>query len=179
MTDSKKASQDQHPYRHVFDPKLDLVLERTVDVPRELLWTAWTDPAHLKQWFTPRPWTTSECEIDLRPGGIFRTVLAGPEGERFANVGCYLEIVNQEKLVWTNAMLPGFRPKGKPAADAAAAGLTFTAIIAFESAGPSRTKYTATVLHSSEEDRDRHDTMGFQNGWGSAFDQLVAMIRAR
>ena len=61
--------------------KLDLVLERVVDVPRELVWAAWTQPEHLKKWFTPAPWTTVDCEIDLRPGGIFRTKMRGPEGQ--------------------------------------------------------------------------------------------------
>ena len=55
---------------HQPDPKLDLVLERIVEVPRELVWMAWTTPEHLKKWFTPVPWTTVDCEIDLRPGGI-------------------------------------------------------------------------------------------------------------
>ena len=92
------------------DPKLDLVLERVVPVPRERVWSAWTTPEHVKQWFTPAPWTTVDCEIDLRPGGIFRTVMRSPEGEEFPNLGCYLEIIPNEKLVWTNALAPGFRP---------------------------------------------------------------------
>jgi uncharacterized protein YndB with AHSA1/START domain len=62
--------------------KLDLVLERVVDVPRELVWTAWTKPEHVSKWFTPAPWTVADCEIDLRPGGIFRThdAVAGRDG---------------------------------------------------------------------------------------------------
>jgi uncharacterized protein YndB with AHSA1/START domain len=75
------------------DPKLDLVLERTLDVPRELVWTAWTTPSHIPHWFVPKPWTIIDCEIDLRPGGIFRTVMRSPEGQEFPNVGCFLEIV--------------------------------------------------------------------------------------
>ena len=69
------------------DPKLDLVLERVVDVPRELVWKAWTTPEHLKHWFVPKPWTITDCEIDLRRGGIFRTVMRSPEGQEFPNVG--------------------------------------------------------------------------------------------
>lgn len=69
------------------DPKLDLVLERLVEVPVELVWAAWTTPEHLKHWFTPKPWTTTEAEVDLRPGGTFRTVMRSPEGEEFDNVG--------------------------------------------------------------------------------------------
>src|SRR5712664_3591203 len=90
--------------------KLDLVLERVVDVPREVVWAAWTTPEHVKKWFTPAPWTTTDCEIDLRPGGIFRTDMRSPEGQTFPNVGCFLEIVPNRKLVWTNALAPGYRP---------------------------------------------------------------------
>jgi uncharacterized protein YndB with AHSA1/START domain len=65
------------------DPRLDLLLQRVVDVPPELVWAAWTKPEHVKKWFTPAPWTTVDCEIDLRPGGIFRTVMRSPEGQEF------------------------------------------------------------------------------------------------
>ncbi|MBO0700741.1 MAG: SRPBCC domain-containing protein, partial [Zavarzinella sp.] len=83
------------------DPKLDLVLERVVDVPVELVWLCWTVPEHVKKWFTPAPWTTVACEIDLRPGGMLRTVMRSPEGEEFPHVGCFLEVVKNERLVWT------------------------------------------------------------------------------
>ncbi|EMG12072.1 putative toxin-antitoxin system, toxin component [Leptospira interrogans serovar Grippotyphosa str. LT2186] len=96
------------------DPKLDLVLERIIDVPRELVWKVWTTPEHLKPWFCPSPWKTIDCEIDLRPGGIFRTTMQSPEGENFPNLGCYLEIIPNERLVWTDALQPGFRPSPDP-----------------------------------------------------------------
>jgi len=92
------------------DSKLDLSFERFVDEPKELIWRAWTHPQHLKPWFCPLPWTTIDCEIDLRPGGLFRTVMQSPEGQEFPNIGCYLEVVENERLVWTNALLPNFRP---------------------------------------------------------------------
>ena len=152
------------------DPRLDLVLERVVDVPADLVWAAWTTPEHLVKWFTPAPWTTVECELDLRPGGICRTVMRSPEGQDFPNVGCYLEIVPGEKLVFTSAMLPGFRPVTGPAAP-----LLFTAVITLEPQG-SRTKYTATVIHGDEEARRKHEEMGFYQGWGAALDQLVAIF---
>ena len=99
-------------HRHDYKPdsKLDLVLERVVDVPPELVWAAWTRPEHIVKWFTPEPWTTVDCEIDLRPGGIFRTTMRSPEGRDFPNLGCYLEIIENEKLVWTDILLPGYRP---------------------------------------------------------------------
>ena len=76
------------------DPKLDLVLDRVVDVPVELVWAAWTKPEHILKWFTPAPWSTVDCEIDLRPGGIFRTTMRSPEGKDFPNIGCVLSMTS-------------------------------------------------------------------------------------
>ncbi len=160
---------------HRLDPELDLVFERVVDVPRELVWAAWTTPEHVKKWFTPAPWQTVECEIDLRPGGVFRTVMRSPEGRDSPNLGCYLEIVEREKLVWTSALAPGFRPlAGGPTAGCD--DLAFTAIILLEPHGKG-TKYQAIVLHPDRASRDKHEQLGFQEGWGAAFDQLVALVK--
>jgi uncharacterized protein YndB with AHSA1/START domain len=156
-----------------FNPKLDLVLTRVVDVRRELVWKAWTTPAILTRWFTPAPWTTSACTIDLRPGGGFSTVMHSPEGEDFPNAGCYLEVVANERLVWTSVLGPGFRPNKR----GGAMDLPFTAMIELETVG-SGTKYTATVIHGSEEDYVRHDKMGFSDGWSKALEQLVAVVKA-
>lgn len=158
-----------------FNPKLDLTFERIVDVPRELIWRAWTEPKNLMPWFCPLPWKTVECEIDLRPGGIFRTVMQSPEGEKFPNIGCYLEVIKNEKLMWTNALLPGFRPAFSttgPHLD-----FPFTATIALSQQG-SGTKYTATVIHADEESREKHAAMGYEQGWGKALEQLVAYSKA-
>ncbi len=149
------------------DPKLDLVLERVVDVPPELVWAAWTKPEHLKEWFTPRPWTVSEVELDVRPGGIFRTVMCSPEGKEFPNVGIYLEVVPNKRLVFTDALLPGYRPAPNP---------FMTAIVTLEAHGKG-TRYVATALHRDEAAREQHEKMGFHDGWGKALDQLVALAK--
>jgi uncharacterized protein YndB with AHSA1/START domain len=154
--------------------KLDLVLERVVDVPRELVWAAWTTPEHIKKWFTPAPWTTVDCEIDLRPGGIFRTVMRSPEGESFANEGCFLEIVPNERLVWTSALGPGYRPLIRAGGTGSCEELFFTAIVTLEVQG-TRTKYRAVAIHGDEASSRKHDEMGFYQGWGTALDQLVAL----
>lgn len=155
------------------DPRLDLVLERTLDIPPEAVWKAWTEPEHVKAWFTPAPWTTTECEIDLRPGGRFRTVMRGPEGEEFDGTGCWLEVVEPERLVWTSAMKPGFRPA--PASPGGEdAEMPFTAVILLEPAEGGGTRYTAIAMHPDEETRERHEAMGFHDGWGKALDQLEA-----
>lgn len=160
------------------DPNLDLVLERVVDVPPELVWRCWTEPVHLKKWFTPAPWTTIDCEIDLRPGGIFRTTMRSPEGEEFPNVGCYLEVVTNERLVWTDALEPGFRPassKAEPAGDGPPS-FHFTGMILLEPHGKG-TKYTAIGLHGCEAHRKQHEAMGFHDGWGAVLEQLVEVAK--
>jgi uncharacterized protein YndB with AHSA1/START domain len=154
---------------HTIDPTLDLVFERVVDVPPSLVWAAWTTPEHVLKWFAPKPYETIECEIDLRPGGLFRTVMRSPEGEIMDNgAGCFLEVVENRRLVWTAALGPGFRPTDSD--------FPFTAIITME---PSRsgTKYRAVAVHGSKDLRDQHNEMGFHEGWGAALDQLVALVK--
>jgi uncharacterized protein YndB with AHSA1/START domain len=150
------------------DPRLDLVLERVVDVPVDLVWAAWTQPQHIKKWFTPAPWTTTDCETDLRPGGIFRTTMRSPEGEDFPNIGCFLEVIPNRRLVFTDTLLPGYRPAAKP---------FFTGIVSMEPHG-NGTRYTAIGMHADEATRKRHEEMGFQSGWGKALDQLVAHMKS-
>ncbi len=154
-------------FRSVPDPDLDLVLDRVIDVPVELVWEAWTTPEHLKQWFCPVPWTVSDCEIDLRPGGLFRTVMRSPEGEAFPNVGCFLEVVPLKRLVWTDALLPGYRPSEKP---------FMTAIVEMTKQG-NGTHYVATAIHRDEETRKQHEEMGFHEGWGTVLNQLIAYTK--
>ena len=152
-----------------FDPRLDLLLERAVAVAPERIWAAWTRPELVTRWFAPAPWQTVECAIDLRPGGRFHFVMQSPEGRRFPNTGCYLEIVENEKLAWTNMLAPGFRPAAPAAND-----LPFTAIVALEPKGAG-TVYRAMAMHGSEEVKAKHAAMGFADGWGKALDQLVAL----
>ena len=158
------------------DPKLDLSFERFVEVPKELIWKAWTQPQHLMPWFCPLPSKTIDCEIDLRPGGIFRTVMQSPEGQQFPNLGCYLEVIENERLVWTNALLPGFRPAALPPKAVETGAFFFTATIALAAHG-SGTRYTATVRHGDEASCQKHAAMGYEQGWGKALEQLVAYTR--
>lgn len=153
------------------DPELDLVLERDVDVPPELVWRAWTTPELITQWFTPKPWETPVCEIDLRPGGAFRTVMRSPEGEENDNVGCYLEVEPNERLTWTSALLPGFRPNPD------AGDMPFTAVIELQPNGSGGTTYRATAIHQDAAGRNSHEEMGFAEGWGAALDQLVELAQ--
>jgi uncharacterized protein YndB with AHSA1/START domain len=101
--------------------------------------------------------------------------MRSPDGKEFPNVGCYLEIVPGERLVWTNVLEPGFRPSSLLSARPSEE-LAFTAVITIERHGTG-TKYTAVAIHGNEETRKRHEAMGFHDGWGKAFDQLLALVR--
>jgi len=155
---------------------LDLVLERTLNAPRDLVWKAWTTPEHLKRWFAPKPYEISELEMDLRPGGIFRLRMTGPDGfdTGHGNAGCVLEVVDGEKLVWTSALGPGFRPAEM---GEGCESFPMTAVVTFADAGDGKTLYRAVALHKSVTDRDAHEQMGFQDGWGKCADQLEELAQ--
>lgn len=155
--------------------QFDLAFERVVDLSPEQIWQAWTTPAYLKQWFTPAPWKTIDCELDLRPGGLFRTVMQSPEGQEFPNEGCYLEVLPNQKLVWTNALEQGYRPAQTHSSDKEL--FFFTACICLEAEGTG-TRYKAKVMHSNEADCKKHENMGFHTGWNQALDQLIATMKS-
>ncbi|OWJ68674.1 SRPBCC family protein [Inquilinus limosus] len=143
----------------------ELVLSRLIDAPREKLFRAWTEPELMKQWFTPRPWTTPVIEVDLRPGGSNLIVMRGPDGTEFPNRGVYLEVVKNERLVFTDAYTKAWEPSEKP---------FFTGIITFEDEG-GKTRYTARAVHWTVADREAHEKMGFHEGWGICADQLAEL----
>lgn len=145
----------------------DLTLTRLLDAPRAALWRCWTEDDLLRQWFVPAPWTVADAQVDPRPGGSSLIVMQSPEGERFPNSGVYLEVVPQEKLVFTDAFSSAWVPSEKP---------FFTGIITFaDEAGG--TRYTATARHWTEDDRKAHEEMGFHEGWGKCAEQLEALAQ--
>ncbi len=149
------------PARH------ELVLMREIDAPREKIFRAWTDPELLKQWFCPKPWGVSHAELDVRTGGSSVIVMTGPNGEVVDNRGVYLEVVPNEKIVFTDAFKTAWVPSEKP---------FMTGIVLLEPLGDGKTKYTAMARHWTEEDKKTHEAMGFHEGWGAATDQLAALV---
>jgi uncharacterized protein YndB with AHSA1/START domain len=145
----------------------ELVLCRLIDAPVEKVYRGWTEPALLKEWFAPKPWTVSRAENDLRPGGATLVVMKSPEGQEMPCPGVYLEVVPNQKLVFTDAYTQAWVPSAKP---------FMTASLTFENQG-GKTKYTARVLHWSKEDRDTHEKMGFHPGWAQCADQLEALLK--
>lgn len=144
----------------------DLVLTRIIDAPRKNIFRAWTEVDLLKQWFAPLPYTTPHAELDVRAGGASVVVMRGPDGTEFPNHGIYLEVVKNEKIVFTDAYTKGWVPTEKP---------FMTGIITLEDLGGGKTKYTALVRHWTVADREAHEKMGFHEGWGICTDQLAAL----
>ena len=144
----------------------ELVLSRIINAPRASVYKAWTTAEVLKQWFAPKPWSTSHAQLEVRAGGANRITMKSPEGQEFPNAGVYLEVVPNEKLVFTDAFTKAWEPSAKP---------FMTVVLTFEDAGPGKTKYTARVMHWSVEDREAHEKMGFHVGWGLCTEQLEAV----
>jgi len=154
----------------------DLVLERTLDAPIDLVWLAYTDPEHLKQWFAPKPYEITECELDLRPGGVFRIRMVGPDGfdTGHGTPGCVLEVIEGKKLTWTSALGPGYRPNEM---GEGCESFPMTAVVTLADAGNGKTAYKAVALHKDAKDRDQHEQMGFQDGWGTTAKQLEELAK--
>ena len=150
------------------DDSKDLVISRLVRAPRAKLWRAWTDPQLLKEWWAPKPWTTEVLAFELRPGGAFHTFMRGPDGGTSDNPACFLEIVPLHKLVVTSMLNGGWRP--------ATPWLCMTAMVTMADEGDG-TRYIATVMHPDAATRDRHEEMGFFQGWNTCIDQLEAFAR--
>ena len=149
------------------DPETDLSFTRVLDVPRARVWTCWTKPDHIRQFFVPAPHKVVGCDIDLRVGGRFNTSF-DVNGAVMDNKGVYLELIEGKKLVFTDTYSEGWKPAPDP---------FMTAILLFEDAGPGQTSYTAIARHRTAEARKSHEYMGFIDGWGTVATQLEAYAK--
>ena len=150
------------------DPTLDLVLEREIAAPRALIYTCWTTPEHLVHWFVPKPHKVTACHLDVRVGGACNTTF-NVDGQEMQNNGVYLEVIPNEKLVFTDTYTAGWKPAAEP---------FMTAILTFEDIGNGRTRYTAVARHRSIESAAQHKAMGFFDGWGTVASQLEAYAQS-
>lgn len=144
------------------NPETDLVLVREINAPREILYKCWTTPEHLVHWFVPKPHKVTACALDVRPGGKCNTTF-DVDGTEMENNGVYLEVIPNEKLVFTDTYTEGWKPNPEP---------FMTAILTFEDIGNGRTRYTAVARHRSKETAESHKQMGFYDGWGTVVTQL-------
>jgi len=154
-----------------FDPKLDFTIERFIDAPTRLVWEALTKPEHLKEWYMPRAWgRVASAELDLRPGGIFSIDIATADGQEFPNLGCILDVVPMQRLVWTSMLFPGYRP-------AVFDDVPITAVMTMETVGTG-TRYVFTALHRDEADVTKNKESGWAQGTEIALAQFVDHVMA-
>lgn len=149
------------------DPKTDLHFTRTLAVPRPLVWECWTRPQHIPHFFVPRPHKVTACDIDLRVGGRFNTTF-DVDGKPMQNHGVWLELIENEKLVFTDGYSEGWKPAPDP---------FMTAILILGDAEGGGTTYTAIARHRSAETAETHKAMGFYDGWGTVVTQLEDYAR--
>ncbi len=144
------------------DPTTDLWFTRTLAVPRKLVWECWTEPRHIPHFFIPAPNRVTAVDIDLRVGGRFNTTF-DVDGNVMDNRGVYLEVVDGEKLVFTDTYTEGWKPAPEP---------FMTAILLLADAPEGGTRYTAIARHRNPDTRKAHADMGFHDGWGTVVTQL-------
>lgn len=149
--------------------KTDLEISRYLAVPRARIWQAWANPKHLAAWWCPQPWTTEVRAFDFRPGGDFHTFMRGPDGGTSDNPGCFVEIVPHERIVFTTMLTGGWRP--------AHSWMPMTAVFSMTDEGKG-TRYTALCMHPDPEGSQKHEKMGFHDGWGTCITQLEAYAQA-
>lgn len=147
---------------------LELKITRVIAASPARLYQAWT--RQLAQWWGPHGMTTPFCEMDLRAGGVFRTLMRAPDGAEYPTKGVFLEVVENERIVFTDAYAEGWIPCPNP---------FFTCITTFEALPRGRTRYTARALHWTVASREQHEQMGFHKGWGESLDRLVALVETR
>ena len=93
----------------------EIVTTRLFDAPRERVFDAWVDSAHIGRWFGPNGFTTTTESMDVRPGGVWRFVMRGPDGVDYPNHITYSEVVRPERLVYVHgddSDAPGFHHDG-------------------------------------------------------------------
>jgi uncharacterized protein YndB with AHSA1/START domain len=150
------------------NPDLDLGLERIIRAPRATVWSAWTDPSRLEQWWVPAPARCQVDRLDLRPGGAFVTRLSDGGAEFAPHMdACFLVVDELERIVFTNAIDSTWRP-------ASPDPIAITATITLDD-HPDGTDYRMVVRHGDPEARALHDKLGFADGWGSVAGQLAAL----
>ncbi|MBW4619006.1 MAG: SRPBCC domain-containing protein [Cyanosarcina radialis HA8281-LM2] len=145
----------------------EIVITRIFNAPRNLVFEVWTDPKHIAQWWGPEGFTTRVEEMDFRPGGKSRYVMIDSNGTEYPSKGVFREIVPPERIVTSDEFDEGFEEVFKGDLPSGAIELTAS----FEDLGD-KTRLTLQILHSTAEDRRKHEEMGVIDGWNSSFDCL-------
>lgn len=138
----------------------ELVISRLLDAPRALVFSMFTDPAHLSQWWGPRGYTNPVCELDPRPGGTWHNVMRSPEGDEFPTTFVYHEVVEPDRIVYSSQAGP------------APPALT---TLSFEDRD-GKTLLTIRTLFQSAADRDTTAAMGHVEGVEQSLERLATLL---
>ncbi len=159
----------------------ELVLTRTFDAPRKLVYKVWTDPKHITKWWGPQHFTAPVCEVDLRPGGAYRYVMRSPDGMDFPVSGKFIEIVSGERLVYSD---DSFEQKdmwktllGKSLPDVDFSTIQSIITVTFEDDGDG-TKLTLITRFVSNEVRDAMLQMQMAEGWTQSLEKFAKELKA-
>jgi uncharacterized protein YndB with AHSA1/START domain len=152
MTDAPSGAMTEHQFE----------ITRLFDVPRDLVWTCWTDPEHFAAWWGPEHFDTpvDSVEIDLRPGGTFKATMVGPDGNEHPSDGLIEEVTPKERLVFTeedidHPMMERHRT-----------------VISFKDLGDGRTELHVDVTMVC---LDALIPLAL-SGWNSSFDKLAGVL---
>lgn len=149
------------------DASRQLTITRVFDAPRELVFEAFTNPEHIEKWWGPEGFRTKVTQMDLRPGGRWRYVMTGPNGQEYPIAGVIREVVPPERFV-TSDGFDGDESSGKPLDDV-------ETIVTFEDLG-GKTRLTLTMMHATVEHCRKNEEMGVMAGWSSSFNRLDSYL---
>ncbi|MCC5977590.1 MAG: SRPBCC domain-containing protein [Salinarimonas sp.] len=162
----ERAAQASAPVARVAH---ELTLTREIAAPRGIVWRCWTEPDLIRQWFCPKPWSLVEADFDLRAGGRMNTRMAGPDGENIEGRGIWLEVAPMRRLVFTDAFTEGCVPTPEP---------FMTGVVALSDMPDGGTCLIWSARHAGAEAMERHRSMGWEQGWNAAVDQLDETARS-
>ena len=139
-----------------------LVITRTFDAPRELVFKAWTDPKLMAQWWGPKYFTNPVCELDVRPGGAILIHMRGPDGVVYPMKGAFHEIVAPERLVFTSSAIED---------EEGNSGLEVLTTVTFaEYEGKTKLTMQAVITKSTPDAAGAF--AGMEEGWNQSLDKL-------
>ncbi len=145
--------------------KRELTITRIFDAPRSLVFKMWTDPKHVAQWWGPKGFTNPVCELDVRPGGALRIVMRAPDGVDYPMTGVFREIVEPERLVFTNVAVD---KEGNPLLE----GLT---TVTFAEHG-GKTKLTLQTRAVALVAAAARMLEGMEAGWTQSLERLAEYV---
>ncbi len=162
-------SSDHVPGDVASADRREVVVTRLLDAPRDLVWRAWTETAHLAGWWFPAGWSVGETTIDLRVGGAFHHVVRSPDGVDYRCSATFREIIRPERIVYDGT------PDGR---NAGGAGMPPGAqvIVTFAEEGD-RTRLTVETRFKTAEAASAADETGYAAHWAKGLDQLAGYLR--